>query len=198
MGSGKSTIAKIIIGALRPTQGSILVDDIDLQQLDAADVTENIGVMPQDSWLFSGSIQDNITSGQTKYTDEDVLEVSKISTANEFISLIPQGYDFEIKEKGAGLSGGQKQAICLARSILNRPNILVLDEPTSSMDQQTETKVVENLNHYLSEKTLIVITHRNALLSICDRVLVVDSGKIIADSTPEQLGVKKLEPKNDA
>jgi ATP-binding cassette subfamily C protein LapB len=198
MGSGKSTIAKIISGALRPTQGSILVDDIDLQQLDAADVTENIGVMPQDSWLFSGSIQDNITSGQTKYTDEDVLEVSKISTANEFISLIPQGYDFEIKEKGAGLSGGQKQAICLARSILNRPNILVLDEPTSSMDQQTETKVVENLNHYLSEKTLIVITHRNALLSICDRVLVVDSGKIIADSTPEQLGVKKLEPKNDA
>ena len=198
MGSGKSTIAKIISGALRPTQGSILVDDIDLQQLDAADVTENIGVMPQDSWLFSGSIQDNITSGQTKYTDEDVLEVSKISTANEFISLIPQGYDFEIKEKGAGLSGGQKQAICLARSILNRPNILVLDEPTSSMDQQTETKVVENLNQYLSEKTLIVITHRNALLSICDRVLVVDSGKIIADSTPEQLGVKKLEPKNDA
>jgi len=169
-----------------------------LQQLDPADVTENIGVMPQDSWLFSGSIQDNITSGRSKFTDEEVLAVSRISTADEFISQIPQGYDFEIKEKGVGLSGGQKQAICLARSILNRPNILVLDEPTSSMDQQTETKVVENLNHYLSEKTLIVITHRNALLSICDRVLVVDSGKIIADSTPEQLGVKKLEPKNDA
>ena len=196
MGSGKSTIAKIITGALKPTQGNILIDDVDLQQLDPADVTENIGVMPQDSWLFSGSIQDNITSGRSKFTDEEVLEVSKISTADEFISQIPQGYDFEIKEKGVGLSGGQKQALCLARSILNRPNLIVLDEPTSSMDQQTEAKVVENLNNFLRNKTLIAITHRNALLSICDRVLVVEGGKIIADSTPEQLGVKKLETTN--
>ena len=196
MGSGKSTIAKIITGSLKPTQGNILIDDVDLQQLDPADVTENIGVMPQDSWLFSGSIQDNITSGRSKFTDDDVLEVSRISTADEFISQIPQGYDFEIKEKGVGLSGGQKQAICLARSILNSPNLIVLDEPTSSMDQQTEAKVVENLNNFLRDKTLIAITHRNALLSICDRVLVIEGGKIIADSTPEQLGVKKLEAAN--
>ena len=196
MGSGKSTIAKIITGSLKPTQGNILIDDVDLQQLDPADVTENIGVMPQDSWLFSGSIQDNITSGRSKFTDEDVLAVSRISTADEFISQIPQGYDFEIKEKGVGLSGGQKQAICLARSILNSPNLIVLDEPTSSMDQQTEAKVVENLNNFLRDKTLIAITHRNALLSICDRVLVIEGGKIIADSTPEQLGVKKLEAAN--
>ena len=97
-----------------------------------------------------------------------------------------------------GLSGGQKQALCLARAILNSPNLIVLDEPTSSMDQQTEAKVVENLNNFLIDKTLIAVTHRNSLLSICDRVLVVENGKIIADSTPEQLGVKKLETKNVA
>jgi len=198
MGSGKSTIAKMISAAIKPTQGNVLVDEIDLQQLDPADLTENIGVMPQESWLFSGSIQDNITSGRSKFTDDEVLQASKISTADEFISQIPQGYDFEIREKGVGLSGGQKQAICLARSILNGPNLIILDEPTSSMDQQTEAKVIENLQQFLTNKTLIAITHRNALLSICDRILVVEGGKIIADSTPEQLGVKKLETKNDA
>ena len=196
MGSGKSTIARIISGSLKPTSGNVLIDDIDLQQLDEADLIENMGIMPQDAWLFSGSIQDNITAGRSKFSDEEVINASKISTANEFISKIPQGYEFEVKEKGVGLSGGQKQALCLARTLLNNPNLILLDEPTSSMDQQTETKVVENLYRYSVDKTMIVITHRNALLSICDRVLVIEDGKIIADSTPEKLGVKKMELAN--
>ena len=198
MGSGKSTIAKIISGSIAPTSGNVLIDDIDLQQLDQADLIENIGVMPQDAWLFSGSIQDNITAGRAKFADEDVINVAKISTADDFISRIPEGYEFELKEKGVGLSGGQRQSLCLARALLNSPNLLLLDEPTSSMDQQTEAKVVANLQKYSADKTLIVITHRNALLSICDRVLVIEDGKVIADSTPEQLGVKKLELPNDA
>lgn len=198
MGSGKSTIAKIISGSIAPTSGNILIDDIDLQQLDQADLIENIGVMPQDAWLFSGSIQDNITAGRAKFADEDVINVAKISTADEFISRIPEGYEFELKEKGVGLSGGQRQSLCLARALLNSPNLLLLDEPTSSMDQQTEAKVVANLHKYSADKTLIIITHRNALLSICDRVLVIEDGKVIADSTPEQLGVKKLELPSDA
>jgi len=196
MGSGKSTIARIISGSLKPTSGNVLIDDIDLQQLDEADLIENMGIMPQDAWLFSGSIQDNITAGRSKFSDEEVINASKISTADEFISKIPQGYEFEVKEKGVGLSGGQKQALCLARTLLNNPNLILLDEPTSSMDQQTETKVVENLYRYSVDKTMIVITHRNALLSICDRVLVIEDGKIIADSTPEKLGVKKMELAN--
>ena len=198
MGSGKSTIAKIISGSIAPTSGNILIDDIDLQQLDQADLIENIGVMPQDAWLFSGSIQDNITAGRAKFADEDVINVAKISTADEFISRIPEGYEFELKEKGVGLSGGQRQSLCLARALLNSPSLLLLDEPTSSMDQQTEAKVVANLHKYSADKTLIIITHRNALLSICDRVLVIEDGKVIADSTPEQLGVKKLELPSDA
>ena len=198
MGSGKSTIAKIISGSIAPTSGNILIDDIDLQQLDQADLIENIGVMPQDAWLFSGSIQDNITAGRAKFADEDVINVAKISTADEFISRIPEGYEFELKEKGVGLSGGQRQSLCLARALLNSPNLLLLDEPTSSMDQQTEAKVVANLHKYSADKTLIIITHRNALLSICDRILVIEDGKVIADSTPEQLGVKKLELPSDA
>lgn len=198
MGSGKSTIAKIISGSIAPTSGNVLIDDIDLQQLDQADLIENIGVMPQDAWLFSGSIQDNITAGRAKFADEEVINVAKISTADEFISRIPEGYEFELKEKGVGLSGGQRQSLCLARALLNSPNLLLLDEPTSSMDQQTEAKVVANLHKYSADKTLIIITHRNALLSICDRVLVIEDGKVIADSTPEQLGVKKLELPSDA
>ena len=145
-----------------------------------------------------GSIQDNITAGRAKFADEDVISVAKISTADEFISRIPEGYEFELKEKGVGLSGGQRQSLCLARALLNSPNLLLLDEPTSSMDQQTEAKVVANLHKYSADKTLIIITHRNALLSICDRVLVIEDGKVIADSTPEQLGVKKLELPSDA
>ena len=115
-----------------------------------------------------------------------------IGGVDEFVSQLPEGYDTRLREKGAGLSGGQKQAISLSRALLHDPNILILDEPTSSMDQNSEQKIVENLNLTAKDKTMIVITHRNALLSICDRVLVMENGKVVADNTPEQLGIKKL------
>ena len=188
MGSGKSTIARIISGSLKPTSGNVLIDDIDLQQLDEGRSDRKYGYNATRCMAIFWLSQDNITAGRSKFSDEEVINASKISTADEFISKIPQGYEFEVKEKGVGLSGGQKQALCLARTLLNNPNLILLDEPTSSMDQQTETKVVENLYRYSVDKTMIVITHRNALLSICDRVLVIEDGKIIADSTPKNLG----------
>jgi ATP-binding cassette subfamily C protein LapB len=192
MGSGKSTIAKLLSNSISPTHGSVLYDGVDIRQLDQEDLLRNVGTMPQEPWLFSGTIRENLQVGYPEYSDEDLLKIAKIGGVDEFVAQLPEGYDTRLREKGAGLSGGQKQAISLSRALLHDPNILILDEPTSSMDQESEKKIVENLNLNAKDKTMIVITHRNALLSICDRVLVMENGKVIADNTPEQLGIKKL------
>ena len=142
MGSGKSTLSKLIAGMIEPTSGAILVDGIDVRQIDPADIRKNIGVMLQDSWLFSGTIRENIQMGFNEYDDEHVLEICKVAGVDDFVGSHPKGYDLEVKERGIGLSGGQKQAINLARSLIHKPDILLLDEPTSSMDQGTEQKVV--------------------------------------------------------
>ena len=146
--------------------------------------------MLQDSWLFSGTIRENIQMGFNEYDDEHVLNICKVAGVDDFVGAHPKGYELEIKERGAGLSGGQKQTINLARSLLHNPKILLLDEPTSSMDQGTE-KVIESLQVFSSGKTMLIVTHRNPILSMVDRVFVMENGKVIADQTPEQLGIKK-------
>jgi ATP-binding cassette subfamily C protein LapB len=148
--------------------------------------------MLQDSWLFSGSIRENIQMGFTEYDDDHILKICKIAGVDDFVGAHPKGYDLEVKEKGLGLSGGQKQTINLARSLLHDPQILLLDEPTSSMDQGTEKKVVTSLKEVSAEKTMLIVTHRNPILTMVDRVFVLENGKIVADQTPEQLGLKKV------
>lgn len=192
MGSGKSTISKLIGGMLEPTSGAILIDGVDVRQIDPADVRKNIGIMLQDSWLFSGTIRENIQMGFNEYDDEQILEICKIAGVDDFVGTHPKGYDLEIKERGIGLSGGQKQTINLARSLLHQPEVLLLDEPTSSMDQATEQKVINSLSEFCKEKTMFIVTHRNAILAMVDRVFVMENGKIITDQTPEQLGIKKV------
>jgi ATP-binding cassette subfamily C protein LapB len=191
MGSGKSTMSKLIAGMIEPTSGAILVDSIDVRQIDPADVRKNIGVMLQDSWLFSGTIRENIQMGFNEYDDEHILKICKIAGVDDFVGSHPKGYDLEIKERGIGLSGGQKQTINLARSLLHNPEILLLDEPTSSMDQATEKKVINSLNEFCENKTMLIVTHRNSMLAMVDRVFVMDNGQIISDQTPEQLGIKR-------
>ena len=191
MGSGKSTLFKLVAGIIEPTDGAILIDGIDVRQIDQADLRKNVGIMLQDSWLFSGTVRENIQVGYNEYEDEHILKISKIAGVDDFIAANPKGYDLEINERGVGLSGGQRQSINLARSLLHEPNIMLLDEPTSSMDQATEKKVVDNLNAESKNKTMLVITHRNPILSIVDRILVMENGNIIADQSPSQLGVKK-------
>jgi len=191
MGSGKSTVIKLISGLYEPTEGAVLIDGIDVRQLDKTDLQHNIGVMLQDSWLFSGSIKENIQLGLLEYDDDHILSLAKVSGVDDFVSSNPKGYDFEIKERGIGLSGGQKQSINLARALLHNPQLLLLDEPTSSMDQGTEKKIVENLQEYGSDKTMVIITHRNPILAMVDRVLVVENGNVVADNTPGELGLKK-------
>ncbi len=191
MGSGKSTLSRLISGMIPPSEGAILVDGVDVRQIDKSDIRKNIGVMLQDTWLFSGTIRENIQMGHNEYDDDHILSICKIAGVDDFVGSHPKGYDLEIKERGIGLSGGQRQTINLARSLIHDPQILLLDEPTSSMDQGTEKKVVEALASAGEGKTMIVITHRNPILSMVDRVFVMDDGKIVADQTPEQLGFKK-------
>ena len=191
MGSGKSTLIKLISGLYEPTEGAVLIDGIDVRQLDKTDLQHNVGVMLQDSWLFSGTVKENIQLGLLEYDDDHILSVARISGVDDFVASNPKGYDFEIKERGVGLSGGQKQSINLARALLHDPKLLLLDEPTSSMDQGTEKKIVDNLQDYGKEKTMVIITHRNPILTMVDRVLVVENGKVVADNTPDQLGLKK-------
>jgi ATP-binding cassette subfamily C protein LapB len=192
MGSGKSTMSKLIAGMIEPTSGAILIDGIDVRQIDPADVRKNIGVMLQDSWLFSGTIRENIQMGFNEYDDEHVLGICKVAGVDDFVGSHPKGYDLEIRERGIGLSGGQKQTINLARSLLHKPEILLLDEPTSSMDQGTEQKVIGSLREFCENKTMLIVTHRNPILAMVDRVFVMENGNIITDQTPEQLGIKKV------
>ena len=192
MGSGKSTLSRLIAGIYNPTEGAILIDGVDVRQIDPADTRKNIGVMLQDSWLFSGTIRENIQMGFNEYDDEHLLKVCKIAGVDDFVGAHPKGYDLEIKERGIGLSGGQRQTINLARSLLHNPQILLLDEPTSSMDQGTEKQVVQSLNEVSNEKTMLIVTHRNPILAMVNRVFVLENGQIVADQTPEQLGIKKV------
>ena len=129
--------------------------------------------------------------GFNEYSDEHVLKICRVAGVDDFVGAQPKGYDLEIKELGVGLSGGQRQTINLARSMIHDPQILLLDEPTSSMDQGTEKKVIGSLEEFSKKKTMLIVTHRNPILSIVDRVFVLENGQIMTDQTPEQLGIKK-------
>jgi ATP-binding cassette subfamily C protein LapB len=187
MGSGKSTMSRLISGLIEPSEGSVLIDGVDLRQIDKSDARRNIGVMLQETWLFSGSVKENLQMGFYEYDDAHVLSIAKVSGVDDFVASHPQGYDMELRERGEGLSGGQRQSINLARALLHNPNLLILDEPTSSMDTATEKTVVSRLKDWAGDRTVIMVTHRNALLELADRVLVMDQGTIVADTTPDKL-----------
>jgi len=187
MGSGKSTLSRLIAGLIEPSEGAVLIDGVDLRQIDKSDVRRNLGVMLQETWLFSGTVKENLQMGFYEYDDAHLLNIAKISGVDDFVAGHPQGYDMELQERGEGLSGGQRQSINLARALLHNPNLLVLDEPTSSMDTATEKAVIDRLQAWAGARTLVMVTHRNTLLQLADRVLVVDQGVIVADTTPEKL-----------
>ena len=183
MGSGKSTFLRLAAGLMAPSSGAVMVDGIDMRQLNEADLRRNIGVMLQESWLFSGTVRENLQLGFSEYSDEHIIAISKVSGLDDFISRVPNGYELVLKEKGAGLSGGQRQSINLARSLLHNPPILVLDEPTSSMDASAEKNVIKRLKEWSSEKTALIVTHRKPIFELCDRVIVFEDGKITSDTS---------------
>ncbi len=180
-GSGKSSLAKLIVGLYQPDGGSLLVDGIDVRQLDVSDLRYNIGYVPQDIQLFSGTLRDNLVSGARYVEDELVLQASELAGVHEFARLHPKGYELQVGERGQNLSGGQRQNVALARALLLDPPILLLDEPTSAMDNTGEERLKQRLSAVIGSKTLLLVTHRASMLSLVDRLIIVDRGQIIAD-----------------
>jgi ATP-binding cassette subfamily C protein LapB len=180
VGSGKTTLAKLLVGLYKPDSGAILVDGIDIRQIDPADLRRNIGVVMQESWLFSGTVKQNIAVGGNNPSDEEILEASTLSGVHEYISKHPDGYAYKLKEKGEGLSGGQRQTINIARALVGKPPILLMDEPTSAMDLTNESELIANLKNQLVSQTILIITHRTSILELASRVVVIDQGKIVA------------------
>ena len=187
IGSGKSTIEKLVLGLYEPDQGSILVDGTDLRQIDPADLRRNIGCVPQDVMLFTGTLRDNITMGSAEADDATMLRASEIAGVEDFAARHPLGYDRPVGERGQALSGGQRQAVAIARAMIGDPPILVLDEPTSAMDNAGESGLKARLTTELEGRTLLLVTHRASLLSLVDRLIVLDGGKVVADGPKDQV-----------
>ena len=181
IGSGKSTIARLMLGLYQPRAGAVLVDGIDIRQIDPGDLRRNMGSVLQDVWLFTGTIRENIAIGAMRPRDADIIAAAQIAGVEDFVKRHPAGYDLMLAERGEGLSGGQKQAITLARALVGRPPILLMDEPTSSMDVQNEAAVISRLKTELADRTLVIVTHRTSLLELVDRVIVIDQGRVAAD-----------------
>ena len=181
VGSGKSTLEKLAMGLYQPTEGSILIDGIDLRQLDPTELRSRVGYVPQDVTLFYGSLRDNMTLSNPNASDAALLRAAEIANLSDFINRHPQGFDMVISERGDSLSGGQRKSVALARGLVNDPPIMLMDEPTGSMDHSTETAVKTHLVDFLKGRTWLVVTHRNSLLEMVDRILVIDNGKLVAD-----------------
>ena len=180
-GSGKSSLAKLIVGLYEADAGSLLVDGVDIRQIDVSELRHNIGYVPQDIQLFSGSLRDNLVSGARYIEDEMVLQAAELSGVHEFARLHPQGYELQVGERGQNLSGGQRQNVALGRALLLNPQILLLDEPTSAMDNTGEERLKQRLQAVIENKTVVLVTHRASLLSLVDRLIVIDRGQIVAD-----------------
>jgi ATP-binding cassette subfamily C protein LapB len=180
-GSGKSTLGRLCMGLYEPQQGSIKLDGIDLRQLHVADLRSHIGYVSQDNYLFYGSIRDNIAFGAPYVDGPAILSAANLAGVTDFVKGHPAGFDWQVGERGMNLSGGQRQAVTIARALLLDPEILVLDEPTSAMDNNAEAILRQRLGEVLEEKTLLLFTHRTSLLQLVDRVVVMDAGKVVAD-----------------
>ena len=184
-GSGKSTLARLLMGFYSPSEGQILFDGLDQRQIDIADLRHQIGYVAHDLPLLAGTLRSNMTLGARYISDERLLEVAELTGVSELARQHPQGFERPVGERGQLLSGGQRQAVLLARALLLDPPLLLLDEPTSSMDNSSEEVLRSRLRDWSRNKTLLLITHRTAMLSLVDRLIVLDAGKIVADGPKE-------------
>jgi ATP-binding cassette, subfamily C, bacterial LapB len=187
VGSGKSTIQRLILGLHQPTEGAILIDGIDLRQIDPAELRRAAGFVSQDVALFYGTLKENIALGAPFADDQDVIAAAEIAGVTEFANRHPRGFDMPIGERGESLSGGQRQAVGIARAVLNDSPILLLDEPSSAMDHQSEDLLKARLRRFTTGKTVVLVTHRTSLLELVDRLIVIDNGQIMADGPKAQV-----------
>ncbi|HEV2865465.1 MAG TPA: ATP-binding cassette domain-containing protein, partial [Allosphingosinicella sp.] len=181
VGSGKSTIARLILGLYPPEEGLILIDGTDIRQLSPRDLRQSVGAAMQESVLLTGSVRENIVLDRPNVDDVELVRAAEISGTHQFMGQIANGYDLRLADRGEGLSGGQRQSIAIARALAGRPPVLVMDEPTSAMDAQTETALIQRLQAELQGRTLILITHRPPLLQLVQRIILLDKGKVVTD-----------------
>ena len=186
-GSGKSTLGKLIAGLYQENSGFVRIDGIDIRQLDPAEVRRKIGYVPQDVTLFSTSVRENILFGCSTATDDQLIKAAELSDVMSIVKKNPSGFDMPVGERGLNLSGGQRQSVAIARGILNNPPVIIMDEPSNSMDNASETRLKKNLRVYLQGKTFILITHKSSMLELVDRLIVIEEGRVLADGSKKQV-----------
>lgn len=179
IGSGKTSLLRLICGLHPPDKGVVLLDNADIRQIRPKDVRSNIGTVLQNPVLFSGTIRDNMLMGKPDASDQDLIEAAKVSGSDAFIGLLPGGFDFPLSERGQELSAGMRQSIAIARAVIAKPNILLMDEPTASMDNATENLLVERLSQATPDTTCVFVTHRGAMLKMADHIIVMEKGQIV-------------------
>jgi len=187
VGSGKTTIAKLVLGLFKPDSGAVLIDGIDVRQIDPADLRSALGVVLQDVWLMGATIKQNIALGGRYPNDAEILHAAQVAGVEDFVRQHPEGYGLRLGERGEGLSGGQRQAIAIARALLGKPAILMFDEATSAMDMGSEAQLLQRLNQEIGNRTLVTITHKSTMLQLVKKLIVLDQGKVTMQGSPEQL-----------
>ena len=190
-GSGKSTLVKLLLRFYELHSGTITLDGIDIREVDLTDLRQSIGLVSQDVFLFHGTVKENIAYGNNTATEEQIIEAARIAEAHEFISNLPQGYDTIVGERGQKLSGGQRQRIAIARAVLKNPPILILDEATSAVDNETEAAIAKSLEKITRNRTTIAIAHRLSTIRHADCIYVLEYGKIVERGTHEELLAKE-------
>jgi ATP-binding cassette subfamily C protein LapB len=185
--SGKTSLLRLITGLYDPSEGSVKIDKSDITHMHPDDIRNHIGVVMQIPILFSGTLKENLLMGNPNATDKEMVAAAKIANVDAIASSLPDGYESLIAEGGKQLSGGQRQAICIARAFVGDPKIIIMDEPSSAMDSGSEQQLLEILKEKLVNKTLILITHRGTLLSLVSRVVVIDNGRILADGPKDKV-----------
>lgn len=187
LGSGKSTAIKLLLNLYTPEEGSVLLDDIVAQQIDSLSLRRLVGYVPQDLTLFHGSVRENILMGAGQVDDATLLEAARIACLDEVLKQLPDGLETQVGERGERLSGGQRQTVGIARALVRRPKLLLMDEPSSQMDPASEARLISNLKNSLGGTTLILVTHRMSLLPLVDRLVVMDQGKTFLDGPKESV-----------
>ena len=190
-GSGKSTLLKMLPRFYKATSGKVLIDGLDINKVELYSLRRQIGVVPQDSLLFDGTIRDNLLLVKPDATAEEMMRAARIACAHEFIMEMPKGYNSDVGERGAGLSGGQRQRLALARAVLQNPRMLILDEATSALDARTERQVCINLFEAFRGRTVFFITHRMSTVRPADFIVLMDRGAIMEVGSHKQLMTKQ-------
>ncbi|MHC6223860.1 type I secretion system permease/ATPase [Pseudomonas sp. X10] len=197
-GAGKSTLLQAMAGMIDLSSGSLTLDGVGLSHIDPADVRRDVGLLTQNARLFHGTLRENLMMGTPHASDQEILEALALTGALEFISRFPMGMDHMILEGGLGLSGGQRQSLLLSRLIIRQPQIVLLDEPTAALDDASERKLIQSLAQWGAQRTLIIATHRMSVLSLVDRIIVVDNGSVVIDDTKDNAIARLSKPRNQA